>query len=48
MPEDKVKCSLRSTGAEDTTVISKTYSGGGHLNASSFVIDKENFDQWLA
>lgn len=47
MAEDKMKCSLRSTGAEDTTVISKAYQGGGHLNASSFILDKEEFLLWL-
>lgn len=47
MELDKVKCSLRSTGAEDTSVISKTYYGGGHLNASSFIIDKQELEQWL-
>jgi len=42
----KIKCSVRSTGDEDTTVISKQFGGGGHLNASSFVIDLSEFTRW--
>jgi len=38
--------SLRSLGTEDSAVISKAFGGGGHLNASSFIIDKAVFDTW--
>jgi len=31
-------------GEEDTTVISLTYSGGGHKNASSFSLKSQDFD----
>jgi len=44
--DSKVKISLRSVEEEDTTVIAKTYGGGGHMNASGFVIDKEQFLTW--
>lgn len=47
MPETLVKCSLRSTDAEDTSVISRAYGGGGHLCASSFMIDRDEFAAWL-
>lgn len=46
--ETKLKCSLRSTGSEDTTTISKAFGGGGHLNASSFVITASEFNDWKA
>ncbi len=42
----KLKLSLRSVGDEDTTVISETYGGGGHKNASSFVLDGAEFETW--
>ncbi|GAQ78661.1 hypothetical protein KFL_000170070 [Klebsormidium nitens] len=41
-----VKVSLRSKGDEDTTVISQVYSGGGHKNASSFIVQRTLFDSW--
>lgn len=44
----RVKCSLRSTGEEDTTVISSAYGGGGHRNASSFILDAAEFESWRA
>ena len=44
----KVKCSLRSTGEEDSTVISSAYGGGGHKNASSFILDATEFESWRA
>eukprot|EP00252_Welwitschia_mirabilis_P021872 TRINITY_DN5730_c0_g1_i1.p1 TRINITY_DN5730_c0_g1~~TRINITY_DN5730_c0_g1_i1.p1 ORF type:complete len:320 (+),score=60.88 TRINITY_DN5730_c0_g1_i1:202-1161(+) len=43
---DKLKVSLRSLGAEDTAKISEAYKGGGHLNASSFLIGRDEFEQW--
>jgi nanoRNase/pAp phosphatase (c-di-AMP/oligoRNAs hydrolase) len=42
----KVKLSFRSIGPEDTTVISQAYNGGGHLNASSCIIDEATFNTW--
>ena len=44
----KLKVSLRSIGEEDTTVISEAYGGGGHRNASSFVLDAAEFEAWRA
>ena len=44
---NKYKISLRSIGDEDTTTISQHYNGGGHKNASAFVIDKNLFlNEW--
>jgi len=40
------KVSLRSIGNEDTTVISKHFGGGGHLNASSFLLQRSQWNQW--
>ena len=40
------KVSLRSLGAFDTTELAKRYHGGGHLNASSFVVDRSVWDSW--
>ncbi len=45
--DTKYKVSLRSAPEEDTSVISKTFGGGGHKNASSFMYDKHEFDsEW--
>ena len=41
-----IKISLRSKGEEDTTVISQAFGGGGHKNASSFMIKEEEFLSW--
>nr|DAD35886.1 TPA_asm: hypothetical protein HUJ06_006526 [Nelumbo nucifera] len=41
-----LKISLRSLGSEDTTPISQKYGGGGHRNASSFMLSSDVFDQW--
>ncbi len=43
----KVKVSLRSIGDEDTTVMSAFFGGGGHKNASSFIISRQSLDDWL-
>jgi len=40
------KVSLRSLGEYDTTPYSRQYGGGGHRNASSFVISKDIFSSW--
>ena len=51
----QLKCSLRSVGGggpgegegEDTTVVSEAYGGGGHRNASSFLLaDAAEFESW--
>ncbi|KAK2969823.1 hypothetical protein RJ640_023552 [Escallonia rubra] len=41
-----LKISLRSVGSEDTTRISQKYGGGGHRNASSFMLSSAEFEQW--
>ncbi|KAF3791231.1 Uncharacterized protein EJ110_NYTH07707 [Nymphaea thermarum] len=41
-----LKISLRSVGSEDTTVISQKYGGGGHQNASSFMLKADEFERW--
>jgi len=43
---DILKISLRSIGSEDTTEISQAYGGGGHRNASSFMINRKEFKKW--
>jgi hypothetical protein len=46
---EDIKVSLRSVGeTEDTTVISSLYGGGGHLNASAFLLKAEEFQRWKA
>jgi oligoribonuclease NrnB/cAMP/cGMP phosphodiesterase (DHH superfamily) len=42
-----VKVSLRSVGeTEDTTLISQAYGGGGHCNASAFLLEETEFESW--
>ncbi|XP_010663932.1 uncharacterized protein LOC100240946 isoform X2 [Vitis vinifera] len=41
-----LKISLRSVDKEDTTTISQEYGGGGHRNASSFMLSPADFDKW--
>jgi len=42
-----VKVSLRSIGEEeDTTLISQAYNGGGHKNASAFLLDETELESW--
>ncbi|XP_073143406.1 uncharacterized protein [Henckelia pumila] len=41
-----LKISLRSVNDEDTTPISQEYGGGGHRNASSFMLSSAEFQQW--
>lgn len=44
-----LKISLRSIGdADDTTQISQAYGGGGHRNASSFLLPRHIFETWKA
>ncbi|KAL1357018.1 hypothetical protein HN51_009021 [Arachis hypogaea] len=44
--DHKFKISLRSVENEDTTPISQEFGGGGHRNASSFMLSCEEFEQW--
>ncbi|KAL2611967.1 hypothetical protein R1flu_023659 [Riccia fluitans] len=45
--ETQFKVSLRSIGeSADTTRISTAYRGGGHRNASSFLIPREELESW--
>ncbi|KAL4186342.1 hypothetical protein AMTRI_Chr09g33410 [Amborella trichopoda] len=44
--EHVVKISLRSVASEDSTIISQEYGGGGHKNASSFMLDVAEFEKW--
>lgn len=44
--DQMLKISLRSLSAEDTTPISQKYGGGGHRNASSFLLSSAEFDKW--
>lgn len=44
--DQRLKVSLRSIGEEDTTLISQNYGGGGHKNASSFLINSTEFQGW--
>ncbi|XP_013630162.1 PREDICTED: uncharacterized protein LOC106336003 [Brassica oleracea var. oleracea] len=44
--ETKLKISLRSVKEEDTTVVSQRFGGGGHKNASSFLLSSTEFEQW--
>ncbi|KAJ8771984.1 hypothetical protein K2173_027161 [Erythroxylum novogranatense] len=41
-----LKISLRSLDDEDTIPISQEFGGGGHQNASSFIISIEEFHRW--
>ncbi|KAF7822002.1 DHHA1 domain protein [Senna tora] len=44
--DNKLKVSLRSLDNEDTTPISQEFGGGGHRNASSFMVSSEQFEKW--
>lgn len=47
LKDDQIlKISLRSLDSEDTTTISQKYGGGGHRNASSFMLSCVEFEQW--
>lgn len=41
-----LKISLRSIDLEDTTLISQKYGGGGHRNASSFLLSADEYIKW--
>lgn len=43
----RIKVSLRSVGPDaDTTVVSRHFGGGGHLNASSCMVEEAEYGQW--
>ncbi|KAI4329768.1 hypothetical protein MLD38_028116 [Melastoma candidum] len=44
--DELLKVSLRSLAGEDTTPISQNFGGGGHRNASSFMISAKEFQTW--
>ena len=45
--QDLIKVSLRSIGEdEDTTPVSQAHGGGGHRNASSFLMPAREFARW--
>ncbi|XP_057474819.1 uncharacterized protein LOC130762946 [Actinidia eriantha] len=44
--DDLLKISLRSVDDEDTTPISLEFGGGGHRNASSFMLNAAEFERW--
>uniref|UniRef100_A0A0A9DZ58 DHHA1 domain-containing protein n=1 Tax=Arundo donax TaxID=35708 RepID=A0A0A9DZ58_ARUDO len=44
--DQMLKISLRSLQHEDTTSISQEYGGGGHRNASSFMLSVVEFERW--
>ncbi|KAI7731485.1 hypothetical protein M8C21_016933 [Ambrosia artemisiifolia] len=44
--DQMLKISLRSIDNEDTTSISQKHGGGGHRNASSFMLSCQEFEQW--
>ncbi|KAF0933829.1 hypothetical protein E2562_019285 [Oryza meyeriana var. granulata] len=46
--DNMLKISLRSLNEEDTATVSKEYGGGGHRNASSFLLSVTEFDRWKA
>ncbi|XP_038976256.1 uncharacterized protein LOC120107153 isoform X3 [Phoenix dactylifera] len=44
--DQMLKVSIRSVDTEDTTPISQEYGGGGHRNASSFMLRAVEFETW--
>ncbi|KGN63972.1 uncharacterized protein LOC101214462 [Cucumis sativus] len=44
--DQMLKISLRSVNEEDTTPISQEFGGGGHRNASSFMLSSTEFQKW--
>ncbi|VAI48113.1 unnamed protein product [Triticum turgidum subsp. durum] len=44
--DEMLKISLRSLGQEDMTSISQEFGGGGHRNASSFLLSVAEFEKW--
>lgn len=48
LEEKRIKVSFRSIGKEDTTPISQKFGGGGHANASSCIVDLDEYAKWTA
>lgn len=46
--DNSVKCSLRSNGDYDVSMIAKFFNGGGHKNAAGFSTDMETLQRFLA
>jgi oligoribonuclease NrnB/cAMP/cGMP phosphodiesterase (DHH superfamily) len=44
--ETSYKVSLRSVEEEDTTVVAKRFGGGGHKNAASFMLPRDQWNEW--
>ncbi|GAA0169282.1 hypothetical protein LIER_23805 [Lithospermum erythrorhizon] len=44
--DQMLKVSLRSVHGEDTTSISQDFGGGGHQNASSFMLNRRELEKW--
>jgi len=44
--DGRVKCSLRSNGDYDVSVIAKAFGGGGHKNAAGFETDIDTIMRW--
>ncbi|CAJ1952251.1 unnamed protein product [Sphenostylis stenocarpa] len=44
--DQRLKISLRSVENEDTIPISQEFGGGGHRNASSFMLTADEFEEW--
>ena len=44
---NRVRCSLRSNGDYDVSVIARSFGGGGHKNASGMEVDVETLLSWL-
>jgi len=45
--DNKVKCSLRSNGDYDVSLIARAFGGGGHKNAAGFSTDINTLMGWL-
>jgi nanoRNase/pAp phosphatase (c-di-AMP/oligoRNAs hydrolase) len=45
--DNKCRCSLRSNGDYDVSVIAKAFGGGGHRNAAGFETDIQILIGWL-
>jgi nanoRNase/pAp phosphatase (c-di-AMP/oligoRNAs hydrolase) len=46
--DNSVKCSLRSNGDYDISVMAKHFGGGGHKNAAGFTTDFETLKKFLS
>jgi nanoRNase/pAp phosphatase (c-di-AMP/oligoRNAs hydrolase) len=46
MAPGKIKVSLRSIGAWETTRVTEALGGGGHSAASACIVDEADFESW--